>query len=817
MNWLLTEYLLKGIFLGLLTYAALQRPDWAETGALAGFLSGGLAVGLLLSFLSWLPRGIRVGGRFLSLLLFLLLESPTLIYAGLIGGLLAGALYVRDPATGIGLLVMCLGGGALLGAAIGEARRIGSTTYRSAAAAAGACLLVGVALYMIEHDPELTTYGGDAGVRALIGGHLLLGLPFFYLLTFAGRAEESEGEFAALCAALAVGIWLLNPFPRMPALALVLSAGIYVTYTHYVMAGLKVFKHTLRGYSYAQMGKIRPALRSFRRALTLDPNNQTARAGLARVHSHIDPQQIAGDTETASLLDLDLCLDRAGRLLFQPEPTQAQLDEVHSLLELVAWQQNDRLAEVEYWRAIADMRKRDPVSAATRLAKLLDAAAWSIEQSFARQNVLFPAWQMVLMRSQELGSRVGHPQLALSGRRMEAIAATERLLAVNSHDSDAAEMKRFLYEGLTEKEYHERRPVTTGEFDPNYARELGIGLLNDSTKWHRGVEYLRLAADSWPQHAPSIFLQIAQACEHNGEPEEARKAYEAMKEVVLAFGPKNLPTDEATTFFMTIKRLADEAATRDDPRGAISLLRIIVEGDRAGVQTFRALAEMHERHGEALPALHYNDLALVYASTDRDLLARKDKYYYSVTPEQLKSAAEVIRKGFDVDYCLSKARQVLATRNAELDTIDWGLHLAELASVLMPNLIEPRLLRARALLWKGEKERALQVLEDVREAKPAKFAGDADEDAWYRTHQMLGDMYLNDFARPDLAVPCYTEFRDSPKSGADTLFKLGQAYEALGDIPRAVRSYEQVTGYTEHPRYYEATEAVRRLKQGTSG
>src|SRR5262245_45708039 len=544
MNWLLTEYLLKGIFLGLLTYAALQRPDWAETGALAGFLSGGLLVGLVLSFVSWVPRGIKVGGRFLSLLLFLLLESPTLIYAGLIGGLLAGALGVRDPATGIGPLVICIGGGAMLGAAIGESRRIGSATYRSLGAAAAACLLVGVALYMIENDPELGP-GGNPEVRTLIGAHLLLGLPFFYLLTFAGRAEESEGEFAALCAGLAIGIWLVNPMPRMPAIALVLSAGLYVVYTHYSMPGLKVFKHTLRGYSYAQMGKIRPALRSFRRALTLDPNNQTAKAGLARVHSGIDPRQIAGDVETASLLDLDLCLDRAGRLLFQTEPTPAHLDEVKSLLELVAWQQPDRLAEVDYWRAVADMRRHDVESAATRLAKLLDPTGWTMEQSFARQNVLFPAWQMVLMRSQDLGGRVGHSQLALPGRRMEAIAATERLLAANPQDADAGEMKRFFYEGLTEKEYHERRPVTTGEFDPNYARELGAALLTDSAHWKRGVEYLRLAADSWPQHSPSLFLQIAQASEKNGEPEESRRAYESMKEVVLAFGPQNLPTDEA--------------------------------------------------------------------------------------------------------------------------------------------------------------------------------------------------------------------------------------------------------------------------------
>ena len=54
------------------------------------------------------------------------------------------------------------------------------------------------------------------------------------------------------------------------------------------------------------------------------------------------------------------------------------------------------------------------------------------------------------------------------------------------------------------------------------------------------------------------------------------------------------------------------------------------------------------------------------------------------------------------------------------------------------------------------------------------------------------------------------EFRKSPKSGADTLFKLGQAYENLGDPARAAHYYEQVTGFTEHPRYYDAQESLRR-------
>jgi tetratricopeptide (TPR) repeat protein len=195
------------------------------------------------------------------------------------------------------------------------------------------------------------------------------------------------------------------------------------------------------------------------------------------------------------------------------------------------------------------------------------------------------------------------------------------------------------------------------------------------------------------------------------------------------------------------------------------------------------------------------------------LIARKDKYYFSIFPEQVRQLPDEVRAGLDADYCLNKARQVLANRNSDLDSIDWALHLADLTCVLRPKNLEPRLLAARARLWKGERDEALRMLEDLREAKPEKMSG-ADEDAWYRTHQLLGDLYLNEYSRPDLAVPCYLEFRKSTKSGADTMFKLGQAYENLGDPARAAQCYEHVTGYTEHPRFYEAQEALRRVKGG---
>src|SRR5262245_64763485 len=120
MPWSQIEYILKGIFLGLLIFAGLQDPDWSKTGRLALYLAGGLAAGLAAALAMWLARGIRIGGRVLSLLVFLLLENPTLIYLGLIGGMLAGALSIRDAEkSGEWLLLICVGCGALVGLAIG--------------------------------------------------------------------------------------------------------------------------------------------------------------------------------------------------------------------------------------------------------------------------------------------------------------------------------------------------------------------------------------------------------------------------------------------------------------------------------------------------------------------------------------------------------------------------------------------------------------------------------------------------------------------------------------------------------------------------
>jgi tetratricopeptide (TPR) repeat protein len=115
------------------------------------------------------------------------------------------------------------------------------------------------------------------------------------------------------------------------------------------------------------------------------------------------------------------------------------------------------------------------------------------------------------------------------------------------------------------------------------------------------------------------------------------------------------------------------------------------------------------------------------------------------------------------------------------------------------------LCEARVRLRKGERDAALVLLEDIREEK-------ASGDEWYQAVKILADLYLNELDRPDLAVECYKAYREYSKSGADTLFHIGRCYEALNQKPNAIKFYEAVTGYEEHPKYWEAKEAISRLK-----
>jgi hypothetical protein len=330
---------------------------------------------------------------------------------------------------------------------------------------------------------------------------------------------------------------------------------------------------------------------------------------------------------------------------------------------------------------------------------------------------------------------------------------------------------------------------------------------------------LRIAARGLPEHGPSIFVQIAQAAGKSGSADAARHYYRLAQHAGRSVGAKNLSEEEKQAYFGAVKLLAETATERGDLDHAIESWSLYTENERSGVETLRTLANLYEKkaakendQASVLGALRITEQALLYNGSDKDLLDKKDKYYYDIQPETLKPRRESVRNYFDIDYCLKKARTIIDSKNSDLELLDWALHLARVARTVQPDSVTAMVLEARALLRKGERDPALVVFEDLREQKPERFGSGEDEESWHVANRLLGDLYLNELERPDLAVYCYQDFLKSPKSGADTLYKLGQAWERCGEKKKAIRYYQQVTAYEGHPLSYDAQQAIYRLQ-----
>ena len=826
MRWLQTEYILKGIYLGLLLDIAFRQAE--QPGAspyapllLAACTFGGLLLALGLAGLWKIKQGYRIRGRLAPFILFLLLESPGLVYAGILAGTAAGAYLIHGGTIDDqqrALLIYMVGGGAILGVLFGVVRSVRIRRVRLGVSLLMAAALVGGLAYWLGLLPEvrglIPQHKVSDAAASTLGIFLLLGLPVFYLLTFAGQQEESEVEVAAMCATLGLGLVLVVPADnqQLRGFAYALPVVLYFFYTLKVLPGLRVFKHVLRGISHASVGRYRPALLAFRRALQLDPNNQTAREEFWHVHVSLDFRQLAGDPELLALVDFNLCVERAGTLLVQGNPGQQKLADAHRLLDLVLSQRPALRPAVAYWRAVALVHEHKLDEAAAELDWLLDPAQHDPGDR-ARRAILLQAWLLVLMIHDELRRRVGAPQLALPGRRLEAIAAVERHLAEYADDPGVWPLKRLLYQDLSEEEFKAgcEGDNVPGAFDYPYAQQLGTALLEDPARWQRGIEYLRMAARGQPTLAPTIYCQVSAIYEQAGNGDEARRYLEGAKKAGLAVGQKNLADAERVNYFKALHRLGEDCMARGDIDGALANFRLYAEYERAGVETLRTMANLYEQKEDALAALRITDRALVYDPKDKDLLARKDRYYYSVTPEILRANLEEAGPEFDVADCLTKAKGVLDTPDIDLDMVDWAEHLVSLALLIRPHSRPAKVLKARAKWRRGEVEEAAAVLEEVRTPKPEKFAGSEDEEAWYISCQMLGDLYLNNLGKPEQAIACLNDFRNSPKSGARTYYRLGQAYEQLGDRVRAVRCYEQVTAYESNPLAPDAHEALDRL------
>ena len=443
--------------------------------------------------------------------------------------------------------------------------------------------------------------------------------------------------------------------------------------------------------------------------------------------------------------------------------------------------------------------------------------SWTPEAQAAgnpeRRKILYQAWRLAFGSHPELTRRVGQVQLRIPGRRMAAIAAVEGRLAQDPTDPEAWTFKQALYQDLTEAEYLAAAPENgpAEGFDHAYAMQLGQALIQDRAEWRRGAVFLGIAARGMAANGPCIFSQIAHACQREGDAAEAMRYLEKAKQAGRDVGPANLGSDDRQAYFSAVKVLAEDAMAKDRLGQAIENMQLFSEYERSGLETLRILAGLFERAGDPLNALRVTEKALLFNAKDKDLLEKKDRYYYSVMPDDLRARKEMLGRAFDVDYCLQQGRKLLDARNGDLETVAWAQHLADLACVMQPESLMAMMLSARGSLRRGERDQAVELLESIRTPRPEKFANETDEEAWFSANRLLGDLYLSELSRPDLALECFTSFRQSSKSGADTLYKLGLAYEQLGDRTRAVKFYQHVVSYDGHPLASEAHDALSRL------
>ncbi|MSR55033.1 MAG: tetratricopeptide repeat protein [Gemmataceae bacterium] len=817
MRWAKSEYILKGVFLGLLLFVSLQKDlDWGDIGRVALWLGGGFLAALIVAAVRQFRDIKGIGRNPLGFLLFLLLENPFLIYIGIVFGLAVAAVdMVRirlseldlDPDSEnrpleMSILGYCVLGGALFGYGLGELRQIVKPLYRLGITAL-LCSAVGVALFYFLEDQSLL---GDDRQRMLLGMHLLLGIPFFYLLVFCGMAEESEVEIAALCVTLGLGIYFVQ-FPKnLPALGLILPVGIYCVYTIRVLRPLRVFKHALRGIGHAEIGRTKDALAAFNRALQLDPKHQLARHGLLKLHRGLSVNRL--DVDTRALLNPTLVVTEAANMLLSGPPTANQLKEANDLLSFVEGQWPQLRANTEYYKTVADTHARNLDAASERLGKLLDPTAWASADRF-RDAILFDAWQLALRTHPELKRLVGDAQLPMPGRRVEALRAIERQIRQAPAETVVLELRQELFEGLTREDYSSAAAGgAMSDFPYLFAEEAGLPLLESKETWQRGALLVRIAAHGQSERGPSIFQKLADVAEKFDDKSAAQGYRKQARAYGQEVGSTNLPADQKAIYFAVVKKLGEEAAAAKDWTEAIYNYTLYSQSEASGKETLRTLAQMYENDGQVLQSLRLTEDALTRGA-DKDLNERKDRYYYSVEPDVLKAKAEEVRGHFDVAYCVKKTKALLDSNSPELDVLDWASHLARLALVLEPKNLIANVQMARCHLRRGERDEGVRLLEDVREMKPS---GAEEREAREWTTRQLGVLYLDDYNRPDLAVECLKEYLDSEKSGARTLYDLGRAYEAMGDSTRAINYFSQAAAFEDNPIRWDAEDAIRRVR-----
>ena len=773
----------------------------------------GLAVGIGLAYRKSRPHAPQGQGPVFWL--YAILHHANLVLLLTLGGLFLG--FVVQPLLGYpvhwllfsGALVASL----VLSTLLQFTGRLQPPTLRAGVVFAVGALATAALLYACER-PDLTGLEID---RVQVGLAALLAAVAGFFFSVVSSSEQTEGDCAVVAVFLGIGLWLLVP-PTMRIVALVFPLALYVGYTLFLQKQLAALKWTLRGLSRQRVGRLAPALAAYRRALLAAPGYKPAESGLWDIHRNLNLQDLIHNAELMQMLDFDLCLDRARRLLLGDRtPSASQVEDARKLLRLVEENRPERSHEVNYWRAVADAHAGDLDAAATLLKELLDERKHPPADAPYRDPILTQAWHLALIGHAGLRQRVGDPLLA-AGRRLDAIAGVEKTLAKTASDSLALTLKQFLYPPITLAEYVQEAgsdPLRAAlHFDHGFCYDLGKPLLEDPAQWRRGMELWQIAARGKPDRAPSLLRHVAEVARYHGDTTSVNKLQSAVVAVGRSLGVSALAPQACSDYFATVKELADTAYAAGDRAKALEDYQLYSEHAESGADTLRRIAELQEARGDVPAALIANARCLVYDARHPLHLQRRDQYYISLTPDELRARWEQLQSAFDLNYCLTQARLLLDHPQAGPEQVDWALHLLLLAEVAAPDHISRWVLLGRARQLRGEIHLAQALYEKAyQQGKAVAPDGETEED-WLLACRLLGDIYLND-GFPERAIPCFGEYRKSAKSGAATVYKMGIAYERLGDAGRAAKCFENVAFYN-NALADEARQALRRV-QGVSG
>ena len=802
------EYLTKGLTLGVLGYLGWKGQLGASVWVY-GLLLLGLILAVLLAHQRTCQLGIKSQSWTLTYFSYLLLEYPRLVFTGVLAGLLVG--YVGITIVWPGWheldLVWAIGIGLVLGLLLLAIRTLAQNQLRRwAVLALGAAVIAGFVLYLYRDH--------FAGVDPkLFGLHLLLAIPIFYLLTIAGRIEETEIEIGLICVLLGLALWVMLG-PSFQLMAMLIPLVIYMGYTQYLLKNMQAFKNLLHGMGHARQGSTIEALTSLKRALQYAPASPAARQELWKVHRQIDLRQVHQDPRLLQLIDFELCLQRARQLLFAEMVSPEQVAEAKQLLDLVLDQRPALRPAVLYYRAVADTHRGEYEKAASSLLELLEGKNFGPEEANSRATVLVPAWQLALLQHRELRQRVGEPLLA-QGKRMAAIADLEQ---ASTSGEDLTALKKKLYADVTLAEYQreagQELTQKAAYFDHKWVYEQGLELLEDPTRYERGIELLAIAVRGQPRHAPAVWKIAADAAEKHNNPALARQAWNEIKAWTRLLGLSDISAESKAAYFATVKRLGEEAygeAVSGKPaiETAIENLLLSTEAAESGLETLKMLADLYEMKGDLVQTMHFNEQCILYDSKNKQFQERKERLYYSLTPALITQHSEKLSKLLDLSYLTRKPKELLENKQSGTEQLNWARHLAELLTVAAPERVSGWTLIGRAFLRLQQPQNGVKALEYAYQLGLNQKPSGEDLDSWYLACRILGDYYLGEHRYED-ALECYQHFIQSTKSGADTYYKMGQAAEALGDKAKARKHYQSANMF-DHPQKYEVSQALARV------